>query len=673
MTDPETDTDIPAAAAAPPTRVRRTYALKDLAVAPENMRFGEPADEEVPQLAATIKAAGLLQPLTVRPGRRKEKPAMALDGRRRLLALEILLEGGDIDGDYPVDVFEETDPARQAAAVLLTNTAVPVHVADVIVSIGKMLKAKLTPPVIAGALGYAELDVRRLAALSALAPKAIQALRQGRINLKQAKLLARLPEAKVQTELAEIALKGHGFPEWRVNELLDEGGITVRDRRFVLVGPAAYAAAGGRMVSDLFGERADVLLDPEILQSLWTARAEAIAAVLRAEGLEVSVTADPAPETPEALEPFGYAYGLGLDEAQLRAWREAAAAAREAAEALGGIDLAAEGADGPLAAWLRARLAADRLSEPHRAATAAMLTPQSGTGVEVVFLGPPAEAPEADEEAKGEPAAAAPAMPGVDLAAAPVAAPAPVETEGVNHALHEVRTDTATRALVRALADDPTTALVAVVARLFSVLVLRSGLAKGGGALTISADAYGRPRTPVIEALDGEVRRRLADRRTAWEASAKTPIGWVAALPHGEKMALLAELTALSLDLREERTTALRRAARTEAAEIAALCSADVTLYWTPDEAFLRPHAKAQLLAMLEAMGAGVEQARGLKKDELVALVADEAAARVGAPAWLSWAAPAEDVELDVAAPEDAADEAAEREDVVEAPEELAA
>lgn len=130
-------------------------------------------------------------------------------------------------------------------------------------------------------------------------------------------------------------------------------------------------------------------------------------------------------------------------------------------------------------------------------------------------------------------------------------------------------------------------------------------------------------------------------------------------------MALLAELVALSLDLREERTTLLRRAARGEAAEIAALCAADVTLYWTPDEAFLRPHAKAQLLAMLEAMGAGVERARALKKDELVALVAEEAAARAWAPAWLSSAAPAEDdaaeddvadAEADSGAPEVEAD-----------------
>lgn len=385
MTD--TETDITPAAAAPPERVRKTYPLRDLGVAPENMRFGEPADEEVPQLAATLKAAGLLQPLTVRPGRRKEKPAMALDGRRRLLALEILLAAGDIDGDYPVDVFEETDPARQAAAVLLTNTAVPVHVADVIASIGRMLKARLTPPVIAAALGYAEVDVRRLAALAALAPKALQALRQGRINLRQAKLLARLPDKGTQAELAEVALKGHGFPEWRVDEMLDEGSLTIRDRRCPLVGAEAYAAAGGRIVSDLFGERADVLLDAEILQTLWTGRAEAFAEGLRAEGVEVRVTADPAPETPEDLEPFGYAYGFGLDEAQLRAWREAETAARTAGEALHALDLTSTDAVAPLADWLRARLAADRLSEPARAVTAAVLTPHSGTGVEVVFLG----------------------------------------------------------------------------------------------------------------------------------------------------------------------------------------------------------------------------------------------------------------------------------------------
>jgi len=151
---------IPAVIFKPEERIVR---LGDLGVARENLRWGEPPDDDIPTLAATLKAAGQLQPVTVRPGRgKKEQPWMALDGRRRRLALAMLLEAGDIDEDYPVRTYVETDPARQAAAVLLTNTAVPVHVADVIAAIGRMLKSKLTLTTMARALGYAEIDIRRL-------------------------------------------------------------------------------------------------------------------------------------------------------------------------------------------------------------------------------------------------------------------------------------------------------------------------------------------------------------------------------------------------------------------------------------------------------------------------------------------------------------------------------
>jgi ParB family chromosome partitioning protein len=248
-------------------RAPKLFPLRDLDVAPENMRADEPPDDGIPELAATILAADLLQPLTVRPGRGKEKPAMVLDGRRRLLALRVLLAEGAIAEDHPVSAFEETAPERQAAAIVLTNTAVPVHPADVIVAIGKMLKAKLTPAAIAGALGYAEIDVRRLAALAGLHVKAVEALRAGRLNLRQAKLLARLPDRKEQGEIAAAALSGFGFQEWRITDRLDAGQVTVRDRRFRLVGSERYAAAGGRLESDLFGERPDVVLDAEVLQA----------------------------------------------------------------------------------------------------------------------------------------------------------------------------------------------------------------------------------------------------------------------------------------------------------------------------------------------------------------------------------------------------------------------
>jgi ParB family chromosome partitioning protein len=184
---------VPTPVQAAAARDRRTVALRDTDIAPENLRYNEPPDADIPLLAETLIAAGQLQPLTVRPGRgKKEQPHMALDGRRRILAFRHLLDQGRIDEDFPVDIVIETDLKRQAAAVLLTNTAVPVHVADVIAAIGRMLKGKLGVPVIAKALGYAELDVKRLAALSALPQVALEALKMGRLNLRQAKLLARL-------------------------------------------------------------------------------------------------------------------------------------------------------------------------------------------------------------------------------------------------------------------------------------------------------------------------------------------------------------------------------------------------------------------------------------------------------------------------------------------------
>ena len=125
-------------------------------------------------------------------------------------------------------------------------------------------------------------------------------------------------------------------------------------------------------------------------------------------------------------------------------------------------------------------------------------------------------------------------------------------------------------------------------------------------------------------------------------------------------MALLAELVALSLNLREARTTSLRHAARAEAAEIAALCGADIAAHWTPDVAYLAVHSKKQLLALLEEMGVDDDRAKSLKKADLVTFVIEQAAERQWAPAALAWdrapvaavdAPPTEDAPSEASAP----------------------
>ena len=145
--------------------------LADVGVAPEDLRALEPADADIPEVADTLKAAGLIYPLPVRSGRKGERPFMALDGRRRFLAYQVLVQRGVCLPNQPVRVELLRDKASQAAAVIVANTQrTRVHVADVIAAIGKMRSARFTTARIAVALGYPELEVKRLQRLAGFPP-----------------------------------------------------------------------------------------------------------------------------------------------------------------------------------------------------------------------------------------------------------------------------------------------------------------------------------------------------------------------------------------------------------------------------------------------------------------------------------------------------------------------
>lgn len=647
----------PASAGSSPSRRQMTVRLGDLDIAPENLRHGEAPDDDIPQLADTIAAAGLLQFPTVRPGKGDEAAHMVLDGRRRLLALRILRDRGVIDDDHSVEVFIETDRARQAAAVVLTNTAVPVHVADVIAAIGRMLKARLGLKAIARTLGYGEVEIRRLAALSALPAAALEALKSGRITLRQARLLARLKDADAQAEMAQAVLDGHGLPEWRIQEQLGQGRITDRDPRCGLVTPALYAAEGGRTEVDLFGELPPVLLDPEAMTRAWIKRAAEMAAPFEAEGLSIRLCPgddgeEGGPDLPEDLEQLYYAYGGLSDEATL-VYREARDRAQAAAEAVATLEpgMSDEEVAGRRTAFVRARIAQDQAGSGQRLATLLVFRPSLRTGVEIDCYAPVeiveavTSSDEASDDADVEVEVAGRRTAGGRYAPPRAEAPAP-EVEGVSHVLHATRTDMATRGLVRALAETPEVALTVLAARLFASLAVWPPVGRTEAALAITTTAFSPTGGRIVETLDGAVRERLDAHRLAWEASGLTTIAWVHAMEAGDRLDLLAELTALCLDLREDRTSLVRQSARADAAEIADLCDADIARWWTPDGAYLRPHSREQLLTMLERMGAETEAPARMRKGDLVAWTEDQAAARRWAPACLAWNRSADDADV---------------------------
>ena len=618
--------------------------LGDLGLAKENLRYNEPADDGVPQLAGTIEAAGVVIPPIVRPGRKTESKFMALDGRRRRLALILLRDAGKIDDDYLVDCKLAVTPAQQAAAIVLPNTEhAPVHIADVIVAIGKLRKAKMDTRAIAGALGYAELEIKRLEALSGVHAKVLTALRNGRLTLKQVRLFARLPDKKQQAEIAQSALDGH-FQDYQLRAVIEQDRVTVEDDRFTLVGMDRYVAAGGRVSSDLFGEFPDFLLDPQILQAAWSERIQPLADLLKSDTLTVFSGRDARFGAPDGFDRLPYLYTGDLTEAQRQALTAARATVAELSSALQDLDPWADDAPVALAPLIQALAVQAGAGLTYSRVGAVLLSPADGYGVSATFYTVPIPRDEIpDEEEDGDEEEAEINGSRYGRSSADIEVPkADVDVEGSSHVFHETRTDVATRGLIRDLADDPSAALTVLVAQLFKQLALHSVGGVDTSAAHISATAYRRGTTAPIAVLDGEVKSRLDARRAAYKASGLRPIAWVETLPHGEKMALMAELVAITLNLREERTTSIRHAARAEAAEIAALCGADISAHWTPDQPYLAVHSKKLLTALLDEMGVEDERAKTLKKDDLVTFVAEAAAERQWAPAALSWETPLE-------------------------------
>jgi ParB family chromosome partitioning protein len=635
-------TDTPTVASVSPTSMTPIKVrLADLGLAPENVRFKEPADDGVPQLADTILAAGVVIPPIVRPGRKGEQRFMALDGRRRRLGLLLLCERGDITDDYEIDCLLAETRAQQVAGVMLPATEhAPVHIADVITAIGKLRKTRLDTQAIAAALGYAELEIKRLEALAAVHPTVLKALRAGKLTLKQVRLFARIGDKTQQAEIAQTALDGY-LQDYQLKGLVTRGRVTVDDPRFTLVGMDRYVAAGGRVSSDLFAELPDALLDPEVLAAAWRERVQPIVAHLQAEGLAVYLGDDGDFGTPEGFFRLPYVYRQDLTEAQSTALNEANYRVTQLSSDLQDSDPEAEDAPGAFGPLVSAMAAAAGAPLSRCKIGAVILSPAgSDYGFAASFYSVPLPASEMPEEIEGEDndEEAAENAGRYGRAAADVEVPqADVEVEGSSHVFHETRTDVATRGLIRDLADDPSAALTVLVAQLFKQLALHSSGGLDASALQISGVRYSRGSMPPIAALDGEVKARLDAKRAAYKASGLRPITWVETLAHGEKMALLAELTAMSLNLREARTSMIRHGARAEAAEIATLCGADISAHWTPDAGYLAVHSKKQLLALLDEMEVEDDRAKTLKKDDLVAFVGEAAAERQWAPATLAF------------------------------------
>ncbi|MBB5411863.1 ParB family chromosome partitioning protein [Paraburkholderia sp. HC6.4b] len=259
--------------------------LSMLSISPLNARRNDTAP--VDELAALIKSQTLLQNLIVVPQLKGKKLIGygVVGGGRRLRALQLLAERGDLEHDYPVPCIETDEAHAEAMSVAENSGRSPMHPADEFEAFKRMSDAGEPVEDIAAAFGVAPLIVRRRLQLAKVSPKLVERYRAGEMNLEQLQAFTLTDSHKLQEQVWD------GAPQYmrhaqNLRQALTKGDIEASsDRRAKFIGLDAYEAAGGPVRRDLFGGTGSGYIgDVALLQKLTSEKLDAAAEALRAEG-----------------------------------------------------------------------------------------------------------------------------------------------------------------------------------------------------------------------------------------------------------------------------------------------------------------------------------------------------------------------------------------------------
>jgi ParB family chromosome partitioning protein len=236
----------------------------------------------IAELAASIKAHGLLQNLQVRPGDDGKFEVVA--GRRRLTALKRLAKNKEIERlvEIPCHVLSDEDPAEISLAENVMR--LPMHPADQFEAFHALAESGKGPEEIAARFGCSPATVRQRLKLASVSPRLIKIYRAGNMDLDQLMAFA-ISDDHAAQEAAWFKQPAWNRDPASVRRVLTGAHIEASDRRARFVGIDAYAAAGGHVLRDLFAEAHEgYLTDPALLDRLAVERLDREAETIRGEG-----------------------------------------------------------------------------------------------------------------------------------------------------------------------------------------------------------------------------------------------------------------------------------------------------------------------------------------------------------------------------------------------------
>ena len=242
------------------------------------------AEEGIGELADSIAAVGLLQGLVVKKEPRGKYAVIA--GRRRLMALSKLADGGQVKATMPVPCRIAPKDADLPEISLTENFCrLPIHPADEFKAFQLLIDSGKSVADVAARFGVTEAVVLRRLALARVSPNLIDRYREGELNLELLQAFTLTDDHDAQ-EAVWNQLQPWNRKPHIVRQLLSNDDIPASDKRVRFVGLENYEQAGGGIRRDLFadGEAGTYITDPAFLNRLVSEKLKTLSDEIENEG-----------------------------------------------------------------------------------------------------------------------------------------------------------------------------------------------------------------------------------------------------------------------------------------------------------------------------------------------------------------------------------------------------
>ena len=259
------------------------------------------------ELADDIARRGLLQSLTVRPVMDNDGAESGMyeipAGGRRYRALELLVRQKRLARTALIPCVVRTEGIAEEDSLAENVQRAPLHPLDQFRAFQTLREKGQSEEDIAATFFVSIAVVKQRLRLAAVSPRLLDAYAEDGLSLEQVMAFAVSGDHERQEQVFDRLQSHYSKEPPVIRRMLTEGAVRASDKRALFVGTAAYEAAGGIVLRDLFqADGGGWLQDVGLLERLVAERLEREAALIRAEGWR---WVEAAPDFP-----YGHSFGL---------------------------------------------------------------------------------------------------------------------------------------------------------------------------------------------------------------------------------------------------------------------------------------------------------------------------------------------------------------------------